>query len=277
VIRTQLAGWPAWTLVDGDSTATVVPARGGLVATWAVAGRPRLWLDEATLADPAKNVRGGVPILFPTPGKRPGDRWAFGGRTGVLPQHGFARALPWQVVHADGPLGLRLERDGDPSWPWPVTVELDVSVSGDVLRLEHRVTNRAEVAAPHAFGFHPYFLVADAEKGRARLQTSATRAWDNVAQREVELAGPVDLTGAEVDLHLLDHRSATCVLEAPGRRIEVAAAPEYGHWVTWTLGGKDFVCVEPWTGRGDALLTGVGLRVLGPGETERSWVELRAS
>ena len=29
-----------------------------------------LFMDQETLRDPTKNVRGGVPVLFPTPGKR---------------------------------------------------------------------------------------------------------------------------------------------------------------------------------------------------------------
>jgi len=33
-----------------------------------------LALDEATLRDEAKNVRGGIPILFPAPGKLQGGR-----------------------------------------------------------------------------------------------------------------------------------------------------------------------------------------------------------
>ena len=58
-------------LTDGDAAATVVPERGGLVTRFAVGARELLYLDPATLADPTKNVRGGVPVLFPFAGRPP--------------------------------------------------------------------------------------------------------------------------------------------------------------------------------------------------------------
>ena len=59
-------------------------------------GRSWLYLDEATLLDPSKNVRGGIPILFPSPGKLEGDAFARDGRSGHLGQHGFGRNLAWK-------------------------------------------------------------------------------------------------------------------------------------------------------------------------------------
>jgi len=58
------------TLHDPDIDARVLlsPARGGIVTRFSVGGRPVLFLDDATLADETKNIRGGVPVLFPSPG-----------------------------------------------------------------------------------------------------------------------------------------------------------------------------------------------------------------
>ena len=85
-------------LVDGDARVGIVPERGGLVARFDVGGRAVLFLDEETLRDPAKNVRGGIPVLYPTPGKLTGDAWRWSSETGALKQHGFARNRPWQVT-----------------------------------------------------------------------------------------------------------------------------------------------------------------------------------
>src|SRR4051812_8129567 len=85
-----------WVLADhaAGSVAELVPARGGMATRFSVGKQPVLALDEATLLDPSKNVRGGIPVLFPSPGKLAGDRYARGGAMG---QHGFARNLPWSV------------------------------------------------------------------------------------------------------------------------------------------------------------------------------------
>ena len=60
-----------------------------------------------------------------------------------------------------------------------------------------------------------------------------------------------------------------------GGRLEVSGSPELQRWVIWTLAGKEFVCLEPWTGPGDGLNTGRGLLLAAPGETRVLWSELR--
>lgn len=275
-----LAGFATIELTDDltGARAVVVPARGGLVARFDVGARPLLALDEATLADATKSVRGGIPILFPSPGKLRDDRWARAGHAGRLPQHGFARTLPFAVTGTlDGAVAsvaLRLDREGDARWPWATTFELTVSLRGATLRLDQRVHNRGASAMPFAVGFHPYFAVADADKGAARVPTRATRAFDNVVKQDIALTPPIDLTAPEVDLHLVDHGAHRCALELPDRTITVEGSPEFTRWVLWTLRGRDFVCVEPWTAPGDALNSGEGLLTLAPGAAHALWLEL---
>jgi galactose mutarotase-like enzyme len=75
-----------------------------------------------------------------------------------------------------------------------------------------------------------------------------------------------DLTAAEVDLHLLDHGSTEGSLVTGDLAVALRGSAEFTRWVVWTLRGRDFVCVEPWTCPGNALNTGEGLIVLAPGE-----------
>src|SRR5688572_15677521 len=81
------------TLRDGDSVVAIAPERGGIATRFDVGDRRVLFMDQETLRDPTKNVRGGVPVLFPTPGKLFDDRWSYAGKAGVQKQHGFARNL----------------------------------------------------------------------------------------------------------------------------------------------------------------------------------------
>src|SRR5579862_6316835 len=90
---------------DARSTVTIVPGRGAIVTRFRVGDRELLYLDEATLRDRTKNVRGGVPVLFPSPGRLNGDRFEQGGRSGSMKQHGFARDAAWDVLAVDGGAG----------------------------------------------------------------------------------------------------------------------------------------------------------------------------
>ena len=263
----------------GPSRAWIAPRRGALVTRFSVAGRELLFLDEATLLDETRNVRGGVPVLFPSPGKLTGDKWARDGRSGTLGQHGFARNLPWEVV-AQGPSEAQLRllptEATRANFPFEFQLDYRFSLTGPCLRIEQRVHNPGPLPLPFGCGFHPYFHVPQAEKAAARIETAATRAFDNVTKQEVALAGPIDLSVKEVDLHLEDHGRADCALVlAGGGRIEVSGSPELQRWVVWTLAGKEFVCLEPWTGPGDGLNTGRSLLVVAPGDTRTLWSALR--
>jgi len=261
---------------DGGARLTVRPSRGGMLTAFEVGGARVLFMDDATLADPSKNVRGGVPVLFPSPGKLAGDAWAYGGAAGSMKQHGFARDLPWRVASASSS-AVALELAATPAtrarFPWDFAVQLTYALRGATLHIEHHVVNRSATPMPFGFGFHPYFFVRDADKARARVATGATRAFDNVAKQPVALRG-IDLTQPEVDLHLLDHGSTESALTFPGGEVRLRGSPEYTHWVVWTLAGRDFVCLEPWTCPGNALNTGERLIVLAPGASRSLWLEL---
>ena len=85
----------------------------------------------------------------------------------------------------------------------------------------------------------------------------------------------LDLTAPEVDLHLLDHGPRGTTLERPGHRpLLISWGAAYRLLVVWTLAGKNFVCVEPWTARGNALNTGLGLIQIAPGSSESSFVSI---
>jgi galactose mutarotase-like enzyme len=268
------------TLTDESAASQVViaPARGALVTSFVASGRELLYLDRTTLNDASKNVRGGIPILFPSPGKLEADTWHAAGQSGQMKQHGFARNLPWTVSDS-GPTGsaaatlcLRSTPGTLSQYPWTFQAQLSFALAGQCLRITARVQNETSTTMPFALGYHPYFLVTD--KQQVRIDTRATRAFDNVAKRTMPFRG-FDLDAAEVDLQLLDHGSSESALHFPdGSRISLSGSPEFTHWVVWTLAGKDFVCVEPWTAPGNALNTGDRLFELEPGQQQECSLEI---
>ena len=263
-------------LKDGDARAEISAERGGMVTRFSVGGREVLYLDDATLADPTKNVRGGVPVLFPSPGPLAGGRFSYGGRSGAMKQHGFARNFPWRVVASDArsvTLAIGGDENTEEQFPWQFALEYRYSLSGATLRIDQTIENRDDAPMPYAAGFHPYFFVRDADKSRARVPTGATRAWDNVQKREIAIDA-IDLTAAEVDLHLIDHGKSEATLDLGDASVVVRGSEAYRRWVIWTLRGKDFVCLEPWTAPANALNTGDGLRVVEPGSRDTLFVEI---
>ena len=263
---------------DKKSLLVLAPARGGMATRLALGGTHAFFLDESTLRDPAKNVRGGNPVLFPQPGKLEGDAFFRDGKRGSLKQHGFARNVAWEVAgtSTDGAASATLRLASSDStraaYPWDFSAEYTYTLRGKVLRIDQRFENRGKEPIPFGAGFHPYFHLKQSEKAQAKVGTKATRAFDNVTKKDTALAG-IDLSVKEVDLHLYDHGAVPCTLTWPGGALALRGSAEYTHWVVWTLEGKDFVCVEPWTCPGNALNTGERLLVLAPGESKTIWVE----
>lgn len=259
-------------LRSGSSTAYLAPERGGMVTRFFVGDRPVLYLDEATLLDPTKNVRGGNPILFPSPGKLEGDRFTRDGKSGAMGQHGFARNRSWTIVEQDEggvTMGIQSNAETRAAFPWDFGVLYRTTVDDGAIRIEQHFEGDE---MPFGAGFHPYFHVAD--KAAAHVPTRATRAWDNKGKREVAVPPRIDLTAAEVDLHLLDHGASSASLELGDARIEVRASSEFQRWVIWTLAGKPFVCLEPWTSPGNALNDGGPLLTAQRGAPVELWTEI---
>ncbi|MGD7043179.1 hypothetical protein [Jeotgalibacillus proteolyticus] len=48
---------------------TVCSERGGIIIVWGVGGDEQLYLNEDTLYNLEKNIRGGIPVLLPISGK----------------------------------------------------------------------------------------------------------------------------------------------------------------------------------------------------------------
>jgi galactose mutarotase-like enzyme len=83
----------------------------------------------------------------------------------------------------------------------------------------------------------------------------------------VTLREPIDLSADVVDLHILDHWPRTVRLTRPeDRDLELALGVPDRVLVVWTERGRDFVCVEPWAARGNALNVG-GAAYVPPGGT----------
>lgn len=256
-------------LADGEARVVVAPARGGMVTRFDVGGAPVLFLDEASLLDLSQNVRGGNPVLFPSPGPLAGERFERGGRTGSMKQHGFARQERWSVVaQTDAAVTLELLANDATraQFPWDFALHLRYALAGGTLTVATTVENRSATDLPFALGFHPYFHVPDADKARCRILTDATRAFDNVTKTMIDVVSPIDLARKEVDLHLANHTPHEATLErASGDRIVVAGDAAFGRWVVWTLASKDFVCLEPWTAAANALNTGEDLLTVAAG------------
>lgn len=283
-VQKTKAGWDSFVLTDSRTLARAElhPTRGALISSFDVGAHRVLSLDEATLFDPTKNVRGGIPLLFPIAGKLPADSYEHGGRKYELKQHGFARTSAWNLVgtlegeEAVVRCGLASSAETLARFPFPFEATYEVSLSQRTLKTIFTVKNTGFQPLPLHYGLHPYFFVQDAFKGSAQVTTDAKTAFDN-RTGETGAFGGFKLTSDEVDLHLLDHKQRGTKLDRPPLNpLELGWDKAFKTLVVWTVKGKDYVCVEPWTAPAGALAKNDGLISVAPGEQRALafWIKL---
>lgn len=265
---------------SSGSEARVAPQRGGMAMSFVVDGKEVLYLDRETFDDPSKNVRGGIPLLFPICGPLQNSTYQVDGVDHRMNQHGFARGRRWRAMDTstEGAAAVTLELESDRelqrSYPWDFRLDYTYSVRGNTLRLEQVFKNRSATTMPMQFGLHPYFKVGDKE--RLRFDIPATRYQDTRAWTEGTFTSfPFD---QEIDWVFLDVSRQEASLTDPERGLKITLRFDkaYPYLVFWSLKGGEFVCLEPWSARRFAMNSGEGLVRVPPGETFRTWVEIEA-
>jgi len=264
-----------------DAEVLIAPLRGGMVTQFRIGDDQLLYLDRATLRDHAQNVRGGIPILFPIAGRLTGDSFPVGDQRVSMSQHGFARRMPWRVNGIDtaGAASLSVTLDANDAtlaqWPFRFQVTFQYRLSEGALAIRQRFSNHDDRPMPIHPGLHPYFFVESGRKSGARVVTNGTRARDTRSGAVGPLVLPIDLSGGEVDLQILDHAGATVGLDRPGRpALSLGLDPTQAIVTVWTLPGRDFVCVEPWSRPSDAVNRGEAVWVA-PQQTHEAVFEIR--
>ena len=116
-----------FTSSSGDRL-SLAPSRGGLVTSWVCSGQERLYFDLNRFLDPSKSIRGGIPVLFPICGNLPDDALSLPTGMYPMPQHGFARDLPWSLHGLEDGSGVELSlRHSDatlPHYPFPFRLSI---------------------------------------------------------------------------------------------------------------------------------------------------------
>lgn len=273
---------PTYVLSDLETSSRLelVPHRGGIATRWQVEGQDILYFDEARFADPTLSVRGGIPILFPICGNLPDNQYAIDHRSYTLKQHGFARDLPWQATEqaTTDAASLTLELESSTAtlaqYPFAFRLSFTFLLCGHRLELRQRFTNLSERAMPFSTGLHPYFLVR--HKDQLEFEIPATQFQNHLTGQVETFGGQFNFSQTEIDLAFqgLTAQAATVTDHHLKRRLTLGWSEAYTRLVFWTVQGKDYYCLEPWTAPRNAMNSGESLLIIAPEQTLETSVDL---
>ncbi|NET39340.1 MAG: aldose epimerase [Cyanothece sp. SIO1E1] len=263
-----------------QSKIEVVPERGAIITKWQVEDQQILYLNAERFANPELSIRGGIPILFPICGNLPNNIYNHKGQDYTLKQHGFARDLPWQVTdqitQGEASLTLVLESNEQTRGVYPFDFQLAFTyrLQGKTLELRQRHTNRSDISLPFSTGLHPYFWVAD--KTQLEFQIPATQYQDQQTRAVHSFSGAFDWEQDEIDVAFGELSSQSAVVRDRQRHLQLTIDYDdtYSTLVFWTIQGKDYYCLEPWSAPRNAINTGESLTQLEPGATLETVVRI---
>ncbi len=268
-----------------QSRLEVVPERGGIITHWSLQDRDILYLDSDRFADPKLSVRGGIPILFPICGNLPNNTYTHNGQEYQLKQHGFARDLPWNVVESsevtDDLVSLSLVLDSNDQtravYPFDFQLAFTYQLQDNTLEIRQRYTNHSTEPMPFSTGLHPYFSTSD--KTQLEFEIPSNEYQDQITKDVHPFSGTFDFNRDELDLAFGQVSANFASTTDRERRLKIALSYSdlYSTLVFWTVKGKDYYCLEPWSAPRNAINTGEHLTELAPGSSCQTTVSVEVT
>lgn len=250
--------------LTAPGTEAVIALQGAEPLSWRIGGKELLWHG-----DPAHWNRS-APLLFPVVGASRDGKVIVDALSYPVPQHGFARDLPFKVRELAGDrVTLRLQ-DNDITrgfFPFAFILDVTISLRMNSLSLECSVVNTGMEAMPYALGFHPafpwpfdggekgdYHLVFDKnQKAQVPGLTPdglLTRSQRNIPFTENILSLKPELF-SEGAIVLLDAGSRRIGFVSKNNEAIEIEASECPHLALWTKPNAPFLSLEAWSGHAD--------------------------
>ncbi|MFM7548842.1 MAG: galactose mutarotase [Cyanobacteriota bacterium] len=235
-----------------------MPERGGLISGWRCGEREVVYLDQERFLDPAQSVRGGFPVLFPITGGLPDNLLPLPQGTFTIGQHGFARQLPWRMDPlADGRgVALELSETAETleAYPFQFLLRMEVRLAPGAVEISTTVSNRSTAPMPFSFGLHPYFNLSSLEG--VHFEGLPAECLDHLTMQPAATAEQMQRLARGIDLLVRPAGPVRLVDEAAGAILELQLSPPFDLVVLWTEPPRPMVCLEPWSGPRQALLSG---------------------
>lgn len=266
-----------------DSQIEVVPERGGIVTSWCINGQEVFYLDSDRFTHPELSVRGGNPVLFPLCGNLPNDTYNVDGQDIKIKQHGFARELAWKATKQSDvdKASLTVELGSNDQtklvYPFDFHLAFTYQLQGDTLEIHQEYQNLSSTPMPFSSGFHPYFLCGN--KNQIEADIPSINYQDNRTKENVAFDGKFNFDQDEIDAVFGNLSSRSTAIIDNDRKLKIALNYDdfYTYLVFWTVKGKDFYCLEPWSATRNALNTKEHLTVLAPNSSCTSVVKITAN
>lgn len=249
--KTQENGFEYIEIINDSAQAKIALQGAHLFHYQKTNEKPTLWLSDTTCMENGKNIRGGVPICWPS----------FGHNNPDLPAHGFARNQIWNVlkiIEDDTDttivvLDLKDSLQTKKMWAYQFHVTVHIRIAKE-LSIELVTLNKDVKDFKLTQAFHSYFAVSDVKnisikglENKPYLDTVTNT--EHIQNGTLKIDKEVDFVYQEVDKGIsLEDATRTIDITAEGSSSSVI-------WNPWVDKSKrmsgmrddsydEFICIE---------------------------------
>ncbi len=231
---------------------------------WQVDGRELLWRGDE------RHWNRSAPLLFPVVGTSRNSEIIVEGRRYPMPQHGFAKDMPFETVSVlpdSAELRLRASDASRGFYPFSFNLNAHITLEERSFSITWKVINEGREVMPYALGFHPGFLwpfsigskeeyrVGFEQKENACIPAIARGGLLSKTQRVLAFSGSILSLSPELfsggALVFLDARSRRMSFSAPDGHTISLTMENFPHLALWTKPDAPFLSMEAWTGHAD--------------------------
>jgi galactose mutarotase-like enzyme len=261
-------------LANGDLSLDLDPALGMLATSLRfrddqLLAPARARREEVVRVDTLR----GMALLAPWANRLPGDRYEAEGRAvdlTALPIERDAQGRPlhgtitgrgaWVVLEERSDVVVAaLDLFEDPitatAFPFSARIQVEWRLTGDALEVTTALVATDRGLVPACFGWHPYLVLPDADRGACRVRIPGGEA------------APIGDATVDTLVTVGEARSAT--LTGARRTLTLTLGPGYGWLQVWMPAGEPFISLEPMAAPTGALAAG-GYPVARPGAPHRA-------
>ena len=144
---------------------------------------------------------------------------------------------------------------------------MEVRLAPGALEISTVVQNRSSEVMPFSFGLHPYFNLSSLET--VRIEGLPPQCLNHLTMEEASSAEQMERLASGIDLLVKPTGSVRLVDIGAGTSLELQLSHPLDLVVLWTEPPRPMVCMEPWSGPRQALISGDRKLELSPGASTR--------
>jgi len=149
------------------------------------------------------------------------------------------------------------------AYPFQFLLRMEVRLAPGALEIGTTVSNRSEAPMPFSFGLHPYFNLSSLEG--VRFEGLPDDCLNHLTMEPAATAEQMQRLASGIDLLVRPSGAVRLVDEAAGTTLELQLSHPFDLVVLWTEPPRPMVCIEPWSGPRQALISGDRKIELAPG------------